>query len=134
MYFFCGVLAVAVTVEAGQQASSGQHSDPSEQHAVFLAVLVVVFTLATSQQFGGQSSEQPGGQVGSRQQSTAFTVFAWTGAAALAWWYTANTTATAMSGKTATADQSIFRFIDFPPEKTEQGQDASTLFGFPCCD
>jgi hypothetical protein len=72
LYFFCGVLTIDFTLAEGQQVSSGQHSNPSEQRAVFAAVLAGVSTLAVDRQFGGHSSEQPGGQVGSRQQSSAW--------------------------------------------------------------
>jgi len=101
MYFFCGAFA-AVCVLAGQQASSGQHSTPSPQQVAFVAVFAgaftlavvrqhsgqqppsgqqgsaavfgVVFTLAVGRQVAAHSGVQPGGQVGSSQQSTAFAV------------------------------------------------------------
>jgi hypothetical protein len=91
MYFFVAVVFVelAVVVE--------QHS-PSEHHDDFAAVLVLALAVRSRQsgghageqpggqvgskqqsekrQFGGQSSEQPGGQVGSRQQSPPLVLWA----------------------------------------------------------
>ena len=64
MYFFVAVVFVEVAVVVGQ------HS-PSEQHDDFAAVLVLTLVVR-SRQSGGHAGEQPGGQVGSRQQSPPF--------------------------------------------------------------
>jgi hypothetical protein len=61
-------LVTDVVVEFGVVV--GQHS-PSEQHDDFAAVLVLALAVE-ARQSGGHAGEQPGGQVGSSQQSTAF--------------------------------------------------------------
>jgi len=74
MYFF------VTEVVVGRAGAVAQHS-PSEQHDAFAAVLVLALAVK-SRQSGGHTGEQPGGQVGASQQSTAFTSFARTGALA----------------------------------------------------
>jgi len=110
MSFFCVVWAVVVRLAAVQQ------SPPSAQHAVFAAIVAeTVVTLAVGRQFGGQSSEQPDGQVGSKQQSNALAEVGLKGGiAALAVWYSPNETAATRSGNAARADHNSFRFIILP--------------------